>query len=141
MFPSILTFDFDLILGLFWLFWALLGYFWVQCGAQKLSLGPFVQLSNFHFLWFPEFWRLNLTLFYGHFVFWGTNGLFLSLIWVSKTVLGSTHVVYQLSFLWFPEFWNLNLTEFWGHFCLFGALMGWFGGRSRVQQLFWDLLM
>ena len=39
LFPSILTFDFELKLGPFLLFWALKGYFWVQCGAQKLFLG------------------------------------------------------------------------------------------------------
>ena len=40
LFPSILTFDFDLILGLSRLFGALLSYFLVQCGAQKLFWGP-----------------------------------------------------------------------------------------------------
>ena len=37
MFPSILTFDFDLILWSFFIFWALMGYF----------LGIWVQLENF----------------------------------------------------------------------------------------------
>ena len=35
MFPSLLTFDFDLILGLFFTFWALMGYFWHWGRAQK----------------------------------------------------------------------------------------------------------
>jgi len=37
LFPSILALDFDLILGLFFfIFGALIGYFWVQCGVKKL---------------------------------------------------------------------------------------------------------
>ena len=39
MFPSILTFDFDLILGRFLLFRALMGYSWGWGGAQKLFWG------------------------------------------------------------------------------------------------------
>ena len=35
MFPSILTFDFDLIFGLFWLFEALLGYFVFNVGLKN----------------------------------------------------------------------------------------------------------
>ena len=37
---SILTFDFDMILGSFLTFLALMGYFWVQCGVPKLFWGP-----------------------------------------------------------------------------------------------------
>ena len=39
MFPLILTFDFDLILGNFLLFGTLMGYFWGWRGAQKLFWG------------------------------------------------------------------------------------------------------
>ena len=39
----------------------------------------------------------------------------------------------SLNFLFFFKS-SLNL-------CLFGALMGWFRGRSRVPQLFWGLLI
>ena len=37
--PSILTLDFDLILGHFWLLGALMGYFWGRGGVQKLFWG------------------------------------------------------------------------------------------------------
>ena len=39
LFPSILIFDFDLILGLFFTFWALMGYFWGWDRVQKLFCG------------------------------------------------------------------------------------------------------
>ena len=39
MFPSILTFDFDLILGSFFIFGALMGWFGVQSRVQKLLRG------------------------------------------------------------------------------------------------------
>ena len=38
--PLILTFDFDMILGSFFTFLALMGYFWAQCGVPKLFWGP-----------------------------------------------------------------------------------------------------
>ena len=38
MFPSILTFDFYLILGSFSTFWALMGYFWGWGRVQKMFL-------------------------------------------------------------------------------------------------------
>ena len=39
LFPSILMFDFDLILGLFFTFLGPNGLFWVQCGVQRLFWG------------------------------------------------------------------------------------------------------
>ena len=36
--PLILTFDFDLILGLFFTFGALMGYFWDQIGLKNNGL-------------------------------------------------------------------------------------------------------
>ena len=50
MFPLILTFDSDLILGHFLLFWTLMDYFWGWRGAQKLFWGLLMYLNNFYFL-------------------------------------------------------------------------------------------
>ena len=50
LFPSILAVDFDLILGLIWTFWALMGYVGAQCGVKKMFWGPLIYLDNFHFL-------------------------------------------------------------------------------------------
>ena len=73
--------------------------------------------------------------------FWGPNGLFLR--------LGSE----QLSFSMIPSsLFNLTWVIFdflepnWAifgviFFYFFGALMGYFWGQGKVQELFWGLLM
>ena len=47
MFLSILTFDFDLILGLFFTFW---GYFWGLGRVHTLFWGLLMYLNNFYSL-------------------------------------------------------------------------------------------
>ena len=49
MFPSILAFDFDLMLGSFLTFWALMGYFWGWGRDKKQFWGPLIQTNNFCF--------------------------------------------------------------------------------------------
>ena len=56
-------------------------------------------------------------------------------------VLGYTYVLAQLSFCLFPSILLFVFTYFWSHLLIFGALMGYFWCWSRVQQLFWGLLM
>ena len=75
LFPYILMFDFDLILGLFLTFWALMGYFWgskTVLGSthvvEQLSLCMF--LSNLIFDFFLILWSfLNFGVVKGY--FWG----------------------------------------------------------------------
>ena len=86
LFPSILTFDFDLVLGLF------LTYL----GSNWLFLGSFSV--------FPSILTFDFDLIWGScLAFWGPNGLFLGLWKRLNTVLGSTHVVEELSFFMFSS--------------------------------------
>ena len=61
MLPSILTFEFDLILGLFLTFWPLMGCFLGRSRVWKLVWGLLLELNNFYFLCFLQFWLLILT--------------------------------------------------------------------------------
>ena len=71
-----------------------------------------------------------------------TNGPFLGLGKGWKIVLRSTHVVEQLSFTMLPSILTLDFDLILGSFfLLFGALMGYFLGLSRVRKLFLGLLM
>ena len=54
LFPSILTFDFDLILGSFLTFWGPNGLFSGLVWGSKLFWDPLMKINNFHFLLFPE---------------------------------------------------------------------------------------
>ena len=52
MFPSTLAFDFDLMLGSSFTFWAIIGYFWNWGRVGKLFRGLLMYLFNFHFVCF-----------------------------------------------------------------------------------------
>ena len=54
MLPSILIFDFDLLLGSFLLFGALMGYFWGWSRAQKLFKGSTHVVEQLSFSMFPS---------------------------------------------------------------------------------------
>ena len=85
MFSSILTFDFDLILGQFLTFWGPNGLFWGLESGAKIVLGCNNKVQQ---LLFPMFYSILTFDFLGLFLtFWGPNGLFLC----SKTVLNNFH--------------------------------------------------
>ena len=88
MLSSIVTFEFDLVLGLFLTFW---GFFVVEFG--------------------------------------------------SKTISRCTRVVKHLLFSKFSSIPTFDFDLILGSFFTFGALMGLFWGRGRVQKLFWGLLI
>ena len=99
MFLSILTFEFDLILGSFFTFWSPNGLFLGLGQGSTTVLGstPHVpeQLS---FSMFLSILTLEFDLILGSFfTLWGPNGIFLGLEQGSSTVLGSTYVVEHLS--------------------------------------------
>ena len=100
MIPSIPSFEFDLILGSFFTFWAPNAQFWgsflIFLGPNGLFLGSgstyvFEQsLSSMASL----ILTFDFDLILGSFLnFWGLNGLFLGLWKGLKTFSGSTHVV------------------------------------------------
>ena len=62
MFPSILAFDFDLMLGSFFTFGALMGYFWGWGRVQKLFWGLLIETNNFCFLSFALFLLYHVVL-------------------------------------------------------------------------------
>ena len=106
MFPSIPSFDFDLILGPFW--------GWVK--------------KHFYIYSFTQTTLIFYVLFNYNFWFWLTFGIFVlgtywAILWSRKgsvTVLGSSLVVEQLFFYVFFNsiFWFW--LEFWGHFDFLG---------------------
>ena len=80
---------FYLILGLFFTFWVLMGYFggW---GQVQIVLGSTHLVQQLLFSLFPSILMFDFDLIMEFFsTLLGPNGLFLG----SKTVLGSTHVV------------------------------------------------
>ena len=110
-FPSILTFDFILILGSLWLFGNPNGLLFVGGNFQELFLGLLIKLKNFYFLcsfnsnfcfWpkFGSFWA-----------FWGSNGLSLGVRVRFKNCFGSTRIV-KKTFIFYCSF-NYNFR-----FCL-----------------------
>ena len=62
MFPSILTLNFYLVLGLFLTFQARMGYSWGWGTAEKLFWGLFLQLNNYIF---PSVLTFDFDLFLG----------------------------------------------------------------------------
>ena len=74
MFPSILTFEFDLISGSFLNFWGPKGLF------LKTVLGSTHVVEQISFSMFLSILTFDFTEFCGHFfTFWGPNGLILGL--------------------------------------------------------------
>ena len=110
MFPSILTFDFDFILGSFWYFGALMGLFL----GVKIGLKTCIGVYSFSWTTFIFYDSLSsdiwIWLKFGViFVLWGPNGL----VWGSEqswtNVLRSAHGIEQLSFSMFPSIMTFNL--------------------------------
>ena len=116
LFPSIATFDFDLILGPFLNFWGPNGVFF-GVGVEFKNCFGFYSCSCSTFILYVSvnsgigFYSILGSLL----TFWGPNGLFLGMGEGSKTVLGSTYVVEQLSFSMSPSIltFDFDLT-FWG---------------------------
>ena len=95
--PSILTIDFDFILGSFLTFW---GPNWLLLG---LGLGSTTVLVSTHvveqisFSMFASILNFDFDFILGSFfISWGPNGPLLGLGWGFTTVLGSTRVVEKL---------------------------------------------
>ena len=99
MFSSILTFDFDLILGSFLTFWGPNGLFLGLGKGSKTVLESTHVVEQLLFSMPSSMLTFYFDLNLGSLLnFWGPNGLFLGLMLGSKTVLGSTPVVEQPSF-------------------------------------------
>ena len=102
LFPSILTFDFNLILWLFLTFW---GPNWLFLGSRFKNCFGLHSCSWTTLVFYdsPNS-DILIDLIFGSFLFvWGPNGL----VWGSEqswtTVLRSAHGVEQLSFSMFPS--------------------------------------
>ena len=79
MFPSILTFDFDLILWSFFTFWGPNGLFLglEKCYKKTVFESTHV-VEQLSFSMFPSILTFDFDLILGSFLtFWGPNGLFL----------------------------------------------------------------
>ena len=118
MFPSVLTFDFDLIWGSFLTFWGPNGlFFGVGVGYKNTVLGSTRVVEQLSFSMFPSILTFDFDLIFGSFLTFGVpNGLFFGLGKFSKTVLGSTHVVEQLSFSMFPSILTFDFDLILGSF-------------------------
>ena len=94
MFPSILTFDFGLILGSFFTFWGPNGLFLGLGYDLKTVLGSTHVVEQLSSSMLPSILTFDFDLILvSFFTFWGPNGLFFGLGKGSNTVLGSTHIV------------------------------------------------
>ena len=62
MFTLILKFDFDIVLGLFWLFWALMGYFWGSGSGSKFVMGSTHKGEELLFSMFPTILAFTVDL-------------------------------------------------------------------------------
>ena len=80
MFPSILTFDFTLILGSFLTFLGPNGLFLGLWKGSKTVLGSTHVVEQLSFSMLPSILTFDFDLILGSFLtFWGPNGLFLGL--------------------------------------------------------------
>ena len=81
MFSSILTFDFDLILGSLWTFFlGPTGLFLGLGKGSKTFLRSTHLVEQLSFSMFPSILTIDFDLIFGSFLtFWGPNGLFLGL--------------------------------------------------------------
>ena len=78
LFLSILTFDFDLILGSFLIFWGPNGLFLGLWKGSKTVLGSTHVVEQLSFSMLPSILTFDFDLILGSFLtFWGPNGLFL----------------------------------------------------------------
>ena len=80
MFPSILTFDFDLMLVSFLAFWGPNGLFLGLGSSSKAIFGSTHIVEHLSFSMFLSILTFEFDLILGSFfTFWGPNGLFLGL--------------------------------------------------------------
>ena len=80
LFLSILTFNFDSILGSFLTFWGPNGLFLGLGEGQNIVLGSTHVVEQLSFSKLPSILKFDLDLILGSFLtFWGPNGLFLGL--------------------------------------------------------------
>ena len=80
MFLSILTFDFDLILGSFFTFWGHKRIFLGSGMGSKTFLGSNRVVEQLPFFMFPSILTFDFDLILGSFLtFWDPNGLILGL--------------------------------------------------------------
>ena len=80
MFPSIWTFDFDLILGSFLPFWGPNGLFWGLVYGSKTVSGSTHVVGPLLCSMFSSILTLDYDLILGsYWTFWGPNGQFLAL--------------------------------------------------------------
>ena len=137
IFPSILTFDFDLILT----FWGpkglLLGSIW---GSKTVSRSTHV-LEQLLFLWFLQFWHLNLAWFWGCFAFLGPWWAVFRVGVGLRTGFGCSNGIKQLLFSTFPSILTFDFDLIMGSFFYFCGPNGLFFGLCKVQKLFWGQLM
>ena len=63
MVPLMLTFDINPIWGSFWVFWAIMDYFWAWDRVRKIFRGLLIHTNNFCFL------NIALFLLYLQFIF------------------------------------------------------------------------
>ena len=78
MFSSILTFDFDLLLGSFLIFWGPNGQFLGLGWGSTTVLGSTYVVEKLSFSMFPSILTFDFDLILGSFLtFFGPNGLFL----------------------------------------------------------------
>ena len=118
-----------------------MGYFCFNVGL-KTVLGSTHVVEQLSFSMFPSILTFDLDSILGSFLtFWGPNWLFWRSRKGSKTFFVSTNIVEQLSFSLLPSILTFDFDLISGHFWHFGALIGYFWGWSRVQQLFWGLLI
>ena len=79
MFPSNMTFVFDIILGSFLTFWGPIGFLGLGKGSKALQGSTHV-VEQLSFSTLPSILTFNFDLILGSFLtFWGPNGLFLGL--------------------------------------------------------------
>ena len=99
MFPSILTFDFDSILGSFLSFWGPNGLVGGSEQGSTTVFGSTHVVEQLLYSIFPSILTFNFDILFGSFLtFRGPNGLFLGSGQGSKTVQGSTYINYNICF-------------------------------------------
>ena len=102
LFLSIMTFDLDLFLEVFWTFWGPNRLFLVLRKGTKTVLGSTHAVEQFSFCMFLSILIFDFYLISGLFLtFWGPNGAFLGLELASTTVLGYLNNFHFLCFFQF----------------------------------------
>ena len=121
-FPSILTFDFVLILGLFWIFGTQMVYFFWLWWFSKLFWGSLIKLQFFLFSLLPSIVTFVFDLNLGYFgLFWGPNGLFLAVRVRFKNCFG------VCSYCWTTFIFYVSFNSDFLFWLKFGVLFDFLG--------------